>query len=136
MHCIVYWTHFQNIHTFTYKKTVITKTTDESQTSHRQLQTGHRRVTNDYRRVTDESQTATEETQKTTDKSQTSQRQLQTSHRQLETNLRRMQLSHKLLQATRTTEVHFQPLTWFNKFICRPSDIWYYAIWFVYETLK
>ena len=45
---------------------IITKTTDESQTSHRQLQTSHirlqtsnRRVTNDYRRVTDESQTTT-----------------------------------------------------------------------------
>ena len=57
--------------------TVITKTTDEPQTNHRQLQTSHRRVTDDYRR---------------------------------------------------DTEVYFQPLTWFNKFICRPSDICYYTI--------
>ena len=49
-------------------KTIITKTTDKSQTS-----------AEDYRLFTDESQT-------TTDKSQTSHRQLQTSHRRLHTN--------------------------------------------------
>ena len=93
------------------------------------LQTSHGRVTDDYRQVTDESQT-------TTNESQTSHRQLQMSRRQLKTNLRWMQLSHRLLQAKRTTEVYFQRLTWFNKFICRTSDICYYAIWFVYETPK
>ena len=90
---------------------VITKTTDESQTSHR--------------RVTDESQTSTDESQMTTDESQTSYRRLhtshrrvtedyrrltdksQTSHRQLKTNLRRMQLNHRLLQATGITKCIF-----------------------------
>ena len=104
-------------------KTVITKTIDESQTR----QTSHRRLQTSHRRVTDESQT-------TTDQSQTSHRRLHTSHRRLQTSHRRIQMSHKLLQATRTTEVYFQPLTWFNRFICRPADICYCAIWSVYET--
>ena len=94
----------------------ITKTTGESQTS------------------TGESQISTDESQMSTGKSQTSHRRLQTSHRWLKMNLRRIQLSQRLLQATRITEVYFQPLTWFNEFICRPSNICYYAIWFVYET--
>ena len=86
------------------------------------LQATHRRVTDEYRRVTDKSQTATDEVQTSYRQLQTNHRRLQTSHRrlqashrQLKTNLRQMQLSHRLLQATRTTEVYFQPLTWFNK---------------------
>ena len=82
-------------------------TIDESQATIDESQTRNRRVTGDYRRVTDKKQT---------------------SHRRLQKNHRRIQMSHRLLQATRTTEVYFQPLTWFNKFICRPSDICYYAI--------
>ena len=86
---------------------VITKTTDESQTSHRQVQTNHRwlqmshrRVTDDYIRVTDDYRRVTEDYRRVTDESQT-------SHRQLKTNLRRMQLSHRLLQATGITKCIF-----------------------------
>ena len=53
-----------------------------------------------------------------------------------QTNHKRLQLNRRLLPATQTTEVYFQTLTWFNKFICRPSDIFYYAICFVCETSK
>ena len=89
-----------------------------------------------HKTSTDKPQTTTDKSQKTTDESQTSHRRLQASHRQLKMILRRMQLSCRLLQATQTTEVYFQSLTWFNKFICRPSDIRYYVIWFAYETSK
>ena len=81
-----------------------------------------------HRRVTDESQTTTDELQTSHRQLQTSHRQQQTSHRQLQGNLIQIQLSNRLLQATRTSEVYFQPLRWFNKFICRPSDISYYAV--------
>ena len=60
---------------------VITKTTDESQTSTDESQTSHRRVT-------DESQTSHRQV---TDESQMSRRRLQTSHRQLKINLRQIQ---------------------------------------------
>ena len=72
----------------------------------------------------------------TTGKSQTNHKRLQTSRRPLKTNHRRIQLNRRLLPATQTTEVYFQTLTWFNKFICRLSDIFYYAICFVCETSK
>ena len=48
---------------------IITKTTDESQTT-------HRRVTDDSQTTTDESQTTTDESQTTTDESQASHRRL------------------------------------------------------------
>ena len=55
---------------------IITKTTDESQTT-------HRRVTDDSQTTTDESQTTTDESQTTTDESQTTTDESQASHRRL-----------------------------------------------------
>ena len=92
---------------------VITKTTDESQTSTDESQTSHRRVTDksqtshresqtSHRRVTDESQTTTNKSQTTKDKSQTNTVESQT------------------IASNTTTEVYF--------IICRPSDICFYAI--------
>ena len=46
--------------------TIITKTTDESQTSHRRVTNDYRQIKDDYRQVTDESQTTTDESQTTT----------------------------------------------------------------------
>ena len=46
--------------------TIITKTTDESQTSHRRVTNDYRQITEDYRQVIDESQTTTDESQRTT----------------------------------------------------------------------
>ena len=115
-------------------KRVITKTTGKSQTSHRRLQTSHRRVQTSHRRATGGNKRVTDDSQTSHRQLQTSHRRLQTSHRQLQTNLRQIQLSHRPLQVTWTTEVCLQPLTWFNKFIYWPSDICYYALWFVYKT--
>ena len=90
---------------------VITKTTDESQTSHRRVTDEYRRVTDDYRWVTDKLQTTTYE-------SQTSHRRLQTSHRQVtdesqttkdesETNA----VEPQTITGNRNYKVYFQPLT-------------------------
>ena len=114
--------HYQNYRRVTEESQT---STDKSQTSTDESQTS----TDGSQKTTDELQTTTDEPQKTTDESQT-------SHRRLKKILWRMQLSRRLLHATRITEVYFQSLTWFNKFICRPSDICCYAIWFAYETSK
>ena len=45
------------LNTIIHCSTIITKTTDKSQTSTDKSQTSHRRVTDDYRQVADESQT-------------------------------------------------------------------------------
>ena len=74
-------------------------------------------IKDDYRRVTDESQTTTDESQTTTDKSQITKDGFQTNA-----------VEPLTITGTRVTEVYFQLLTWFNKFICRPSNICYYAI--------
>ena len=70
--------------------TIITKTTDESQTSHRRVQTSYRRVQTSYRRV------------------QTNHRGLQTSYRQVQTSTDESQSSTDELQ-TRTDE--YRPVT-------------------------
>ena len=62
-------------------------------------------------------------------KLQMSHRRVQASHRRVTDNYRRVTGDYR-----RDTEVYFQLLTWFYKFIYRPSDICYYPIWFVYET--
>ena len=92
-------------------------------TSHRRLRTSHRRVTDDCRRVTDQSQTTKDESLTTTDESQTTTDESQINSGEPQT-----------ITANKNHRGDFQPLTWFNKFICRPSDIYYYAIWFIYET--
>ena len=61
----------------------------------------------------------------TTDESQANTDESQKSHWQQQMNHRRTAVESQL---TQTTEVHFQPLTWFNRFICRLSDICYHAI--------
>ena len=81
------WANFGSFHVknvlktyYEEEKTVVTKTTDESQTSTNESQTSHRRVQTSHRRP------------------QTSHRRLQTSHRRLQTNHRRLQASHRELQ--------------------------------------
>ena len=105
---------FQLIFVLNWEKqffSVITKTTDESQTSHRRVTDEYKRVTDDYRWVTDELQTTTYE-------SQTSHRRPQTSHRQVtdesqttkdesETNA----VEPQTITGNRNYKVYFQPLT-------------------------
>ena len=90
---------------------IITKTTDESRTSHRRVKTSHRRLQMNYRRVTDGSQTTTDELQTSHRRVINDYRQLQTSHRRVTKDYRRVtdesqtttdesQTSHKRLQTS------------------------------------
>ena len=83
--------------------TVITKTTDESQTSYRRLQTSYRRVTGDYRRVTDGSQAATENYRRVTGDYRRVTDGSQTTTDKSQTIIDEPQI--------RTTETYFQPRT-------------------------
>ena len=87
--------------------------TDESQTSHRWLQTSQRWVIDNYRWVIDHYRRVTD------------------SYKQIPDKFRWAPDYYSQQEPQRCI---FQPLTWFNKFVCRPSDIYYYAIWFIYET--
>ena len=80
--------NFVNFPGIRLSQSVITKTADKAQTSHRRVQTSHRLVQKSQRQL-----------QTSHRRLETNHRRLQTSHRRLQTNFRQIKLRHRLLQA-------------------------------------